>query len=267
MTIQQWLDYASPQFTTNKPRLESELILAHVIKVKRIYLHKNPDKNLSRIQLKKANLWLAKRLDQVPLAYLTKRKEFYGRQFLINKHVLVPRPESEEIITQALQLNLPNPVKILDVGCGSGVLGISLAKELQILNKNFELTCSDIASRPLKLTRTNCRKQSIKANFIRSNLMNKIQGQFDIILANLPYLNPYWDFVNGLKHEPKQALFADQNGLAIIKNLIGQLASRHNFYLLLESDISQQAELNKFLTQHQFEILKNQNYITVAFKK
>ncbi len=267
-TRENWIKQTSQQLTkinSENSRLEAELILANILKYKRINLHKNPNKELSKTQLNKANLWLNKRLKGVPLAYLTHQKEFFDTNFYITKNVLVPRPESEILVEQALEIcqNLSEPIKILDLGCGSGALGISLAKNL---NKKYELTLADISGKALKVAKTNARKQKISANFVKTNLMSNLNQNFDIILANLPYVNPKWDFINNIQKEPKQALFAKDNGLDLIKKLIDQLSQKQSFYLLLESDISQQNDIKDCLIKNDFEIIKTVDYIIIAKK-
>ncbi len=264
----QWLAQASQKLKSINPensRLEAELILANILKTKRIKLHTYPDKELTKTQANKANLWLKKRLNGTPLAYLTHQKEFFGLNFYITKNVLVPRPESEIIVEQALKIcqSLTEPIKILDLGCGSGALGIALAKNL---NQNYQLTLADISGKVLKVAKTNARHHKISANFIKTNLMSNLNQNFDLIIANLPYVNPKWDFINNIEKEPKQALFARQNGLELINQLISQLSQKQNFYLLLESDISQQKEIKKHLTKNGFKGIKTVDYITIAKK-
>ncbi len=264
----QWLAQASQKLkiiNPNNSRLEAELILAHILKIKRVKIHTHPDKELSKAQTNKANLWLKKRLKGTPLAYLTHHKEFFGLNFYINKNVLVPRPESEIIIEQTLEIcqNLTEPIKVLDLGCGSGVLGLALAKNLK---QNYQLTLADISGKALKVAKANARHHKINARFIKSNLMNKLDQDFDLIIANLPYVNPNWDFISNINKEPKRALFARNNGLELINKLIIQLSEKHNFYLLLESDRSQQKEIKKVLIKNGFDKIKTADYITVAYK-
>ncbi len=268
ITRNDWLNQASQKLAkinANNSRLEAELILANVLRYQRIKLHLNPDKGLSKAQLNKANLWLKKRLKGVPLAYLTRQKEFFGLNFYMTKSVLVPRPESEIMIEQALEIcqNLTEPIKILDLGCGSGALGISLAKNL---SKQYQLTLADISNKALKIAKTNARKQKVPANFVKTNLMDNLIQDFDIILVNLPYVDPKWGFISQINYEPKQALYAADNGLFLIKKLIKQLVKRDNFYLLLESDPSQQNEIANELKKHGFKMIETVDYITICQK-
>ena len=157
----------------NKNKLvSSELdnLLALALHKSKNYIYKHPDKILSRSSIQAFNKLLNKKLDNQPMAYLAGSKEFFGLKFLVNKNVLVPRPDSEVLVEQALKylkkLGI-NQASIIDIGTGSGCLITSVAKNAS--KHNFY--ASDISSPALKIAKTNARKNKVKINFIKSNLL------------------------------------------------------------------------------------------------
>ena len=160
----------------NKDKLDnSELddLLALALHKSKNYIYKNLDKQISRSSIQAFNKLLNKRINNWPLAYLEKSKNFYGLNFIINKNVLVPRPDSEVLIEQALEyLKNKKSLNILDIGTGSGCLIISVAKNAE--NNNFY--ASDISTKALQIAKTNSRKNKTKINFIKSNLFSVFES-------------------------------------------------------------------------------------------
>ena len=267
--IGEWLQNARcklSQMDAVSPNLDSELILAKVLKTKRETLHAHSESNLSPLAIKQADKLLNLRLKGYPIAYMTGIKEFFGHDFIVNKHVLIPRQESETMIELALN-NLPTKqsINILDVGCGSGALGQSLSLELSKLGINHRLTQSDISRKALCVASKNAKKHNLAVQFIKSDLLSKTGSSFDIILANLPYVNKNWGYVNGVKYEPKIAIFAPDNGLALIKKFIQQITKinpGYNRVILLESDLSQTKTINTILNKIKAKEITCSGYIT-----
>jgi release factor glutamine methyltransferase len=213
--------------------LEAEKLLAFILEKPREFLLTHPEKIISPAQLKKYQSLIKKRCANWPLAYLAGQKNFYNLNFKVNPCVLIPRPETEimvdEIVYLAQKENLP--LKIIDVGAGSGCIITAVAKNLK--NKKAELLGLDISAPALKLAQTNARLNHAKnIKFIKSNLLqaliNKpkyknIDGHL-IIAANLPYLTPA-QFRNSLtiQREPKKALVASENGLKYYRELFEQI--------------------------------------------
>ncbi len=266
--IADWIKQAQTKLAkiSNSAKLDAELILADATGRKRIYLHTNPEHILKPKELAKANKMLKKRAKNYPIAYLTHNKEFYGLDFYVNSKVLIPRAESEDIITIALD-NLPKakPIKILDLGCGSGALGISLAYQLK---NNYQLTLADISPKALTIARQNAQKYQITADLIKTDLLTKINNHYDIILANLPYVNKDWEFIKNIEYEPKKAIFANDNGLELIKKFIQQLCKlpkNNKTLVIIESDPSQQPALADFIQKQLKVTPKHQSYQTYFF--
>jgi protein-(glutamine-N5) methyltransferase, release factor-specific len=280
LTISDWLTQATTQLKRcdfiNNARLEAELLMSFVLRCDRLQLQLRLNDHLDNDQISTLNQILAQRLDNCPLAYITSSKEFYGRLFQVSPAVLIPRPESEVMIEQALQIVNNNfivqpssAVKILDVGCGSGALGLTLASELAQRGIDYQLTLADISVSALDIARHNAQALHITADFVISDLLKDIpQSSFDFILANLPYVDRQWSFIKNVDFEPELALYADNKGLALIFQLIDQLVSMNNDsthgWLLLESDPIQQSAISKYLLQRNFTNIKQVDYITVV---
>ncbi|HAC56112.1 TPA: peptide chain release factor N(5)-glutamine methyltransferase [Candidatus Saccharibacteria bacterium] len=264
MTVEEWLIDVTEQFTrANIPtaRLDAELILCHMLGVERSWLVAHGDESLARAALANpkgvrpggisvyGDKLVLRRLKREPLAYLFAKKEFYGRDFFVNKHVLIPRPETEALIELAKKHSIRG--KVIDVGCGSGVIGLTLVNELQ----DITLTLSDASPDALEVAEKNAKSLRARGiEFVRSDLLEEwleTDTRFDSIVANLPYVDRAWDRSPETNHEPAFALFADDGGLALIKRLVDQcegvLASKG--YLLLEADPEQHDEIVRYATQ------------------
>lgn len=194
-----------------------------------------------------------------PIAYLIKQKEFYSRNFYVNKHVLIPRPETEQIIDISKKFHQQSPIKsVLDIGTGSGCLGLTLAKEL----KNSQVTLLDISKKALKVARKNAKNLNLKPNIIHSNLLQKIPSKihFDLIITNPPYIpvnTPELVDPATKKYEPSQALFSGEKGLDHYQELFSQIKQKQiSFQLLIgEFGFGQKNDLQLLLSQ----ILPNMN--------
>lgn len=201
-------------------------------------------------------------------------KDFYGRDFLITKDVLIPRPETEQLIDMVLNLAgkpylpgvkpnkrvLPEKLTILDVGTGSGCIAITLALELP----EATVYASDISEKALKVAQKNAALHDAPISFIISHLLEKVKFTPDVIVANLPYVDEKWDWLNkkALSKEPALALYAGDHGLALIKKLIDTANSE---YLILEADPCQHAEIINY-AREKYDPIDTRGFI-LGFKK
>ena len=201
------------------------------------------------------------------MATLQRQKiDFYGRDFAISPDVLIPRPETEMIIDTVLDLAgkaylpgvkprkavLPKNCKILDVGMGSGCIAITLKLELP----EAQITASDISEPALKVARENANRLGAEIKFIKSDLLNDIAGDFDVVVANLPYVDKDWDWIDkeALSREPSIALYAENHGLALIYRLIDQAAERKVPRLILEADPCQHQEIINHAKKNNYQL-------------
>lgn len=248
-TIASWLTTATntlKQADITSARLDAELILANTLRKNRTYLHAHLDEEIDPRRVDIADARLNLRLDRVPLAYILGCKEFYGRKFTVSPAVLVPRPESEEMITLFLALTAGEiaPKTLIDVGTGSGCLGITAALE----RPSLRVILSDISPRAIKIAEKNASNLQARVTLQQQSLLSGQIEPVDYIFANLPYVDQSWEFSPELRHEPAEALFAADNGLRLIETLIEQVP-RHltaDGLLFLEADPRQhQAILHK----------------------
>lgn len=268
--ISEWLKDATQrlkQADIPSPRLDAELILAHTLRKNRTYLHAHIDQSLSSRELDIAEARLVLRLDRVPVAYITGHKEFYGRLFHVTTATLIPRPESEAMINllkELIQLTPPRlldapRLKLIDIGTGSGCLGISAKLELPEL----DVTLADISHHALMIAVKNSQRLHADVSTLQSDLLADYPLQPDFILANLPYVDREWDTPPELEHEPELALFASDSGLHLIKKLVRQAQTQlaEGGYLLLEADTSQLDTIASFARLHNMSEVRRDGFI------
>lgn len=267
--IKDWLNSASQQLSEAKissARLDSELILANVMQKNRTYLHAHDDDFLYEDDLKTANAHLKMRLNRMPVAYITGYKDFYGRPFSVTTDTLIPRPESEDIITILKEKITPirENDKLIDVGTGTGCLGITTKLEIPEL----DVTLIDISPAALEVAAQNAKALNASVKTLQSDLLATYHHKANYIIANLPYVDTTWQCSPETKHEPSLALFADDNGLDLIKKLIEQTGDHltPGGLLLLESDTRQHAEIMNIAKDHGLLHLETRGLITCFSK-
>ena len=176
---------------------------------------------------------------------------FYGREFSVNRDVLIPRPETEMIVDAVLNLvgksylpgvrpskaRLPRDLTILDVGTGSGCIAVTLKLELP----EACIVASDVSEKALAVAKRNAERLEAAVEFVQTDLLEGIEMMPDLIVANLPYVDENWEWIDklALSKEPSLALYAKNGGLALIKRLIDQIVEREIKHLILEADPSQ----------------------------
>lgn len=229
------------------PVLDSEVLLCFVIKKDKAQILAHGERTITATQKRKFTTLIRKRAEGVPVAYLTGTKEFFGLEFLVNHRVLIPRPETECMVEELIKRLPKSQAKILDVGTGSGCVVISLAKNLP----NNRYFASDLSPKALALAKKNARSHKAAITFRRSDLLESWKNQaFDVIAANLPYGWEAWTnarLAEGLKFEPKEALFAPGKGLGLIEKLLGQIKKRKGkpALIALEFDPRQTIQIEK----------------------
>lgn len=228
------------------PRFEAELLLAHAIAKTRAFVLAHPEQVLTKNSRKKISVLIERRKNHEPIALIIGKKEFYGREFFINRHTLVPRPETELLLEKTLEHIAKSKKEnfskakrrvILDIGTGSGNIITTLVKEIEtetILSKNFSFVATDISREALRVARKNARKHDAKKYilFFHSNLLKKIpkkifqDAQEIIFLANLPYLSKK-EYITAppdvRNFEPKSALESGENGLNHYRELLEEV--------------------------------------------
>ncbi len=207
--------------------LDAQTLLAHVLKKDRAWLLAHPETPLTPDQHQEIEAALQTLESGVPLPYVIGEWEFYGRKFIVAPDVLIPRPETELMIENALHWlkKHPDRRKAIDVGTGSGCIAVTLAAE----RSNITMTGVDISSAALDIARRNADRHNTKIDLIESDLLENVKGKFDLICANLPYIPT--KTLKGLEvfgKEPTLALDGGPDGLGLIQKLLEQAQTKLN---------------------------------------
>lgn len=200
-------------------RRNMEHLLAHQIGCTRMQLYTQFDRPLDEEVLVPLRDALKKRGEGIPLQHLLGSVPFHGRDFICDARGLIPRPETEELAEMILAKLPHGPLEILDMGCGSGVLGLTLAAE----RPDCRVTLADVSEDALSLTRENAEKLGIgNVAFIRSDLFSEISRTFDLIAANLPYVpeGEKAGMARELGHDPALALFSGADGMDLLRRFV-----------------------------------------------
>lgn len=184
--------------------------------------------NLSKIaptdQLPVLESLVERRINREPLSYITGKTEFFKRQFTVDERVLIPRPESEQLVVRAIdyvrKCGIENP-RVADVGTGSGAIAISIALEMP----SAEVFATDISSEALEVAHMNARRLGAEVKFAQGNLLGPLQGKFDIIVSNPPYIKSH--VIKSLEaeitREPRIALDGGPDGIKVIAPLLEEI--------------------------------------------
>ncbi len=208
---------------------ETEIIISQALKKDRSYITAFPETELSKPQIKKLSRLLERRKTQEPIPYLLGFKEFFGLKFLVNKNVLIPRPETESLVERILKFTKGNKLSVVDVGTGSGCIAITLA----LKNPNLKITATDISSKALEVAIKNSKLHRVENRiiFLQSNLLENVTEKIDIIAANLPYIpNTSWKKLpTEIKSfEPKLALDSGKSSTSIYQQIFKQAVKKLN---------------------------------------
>lgn len=212
------------------PRLDAELLLAKVLKMTKVQLYVNFERPLADDELGEYRDLVRRRAAFEPVAYILGEKEFYGLKIKTTAAALIPRPETEHLVDEAIRLAKEfwpdDQIRLADVGCGSGAIGLALAGQLQA-----EIQAVDISPEALALAQENAGTLGLaeKINFSQGDLMTPLNGSFHLICANLPYI-PTSEMKSLMpdvgRHEPHLALDGGPEGLDLILRLLDQATDR-----------------------------------------
>ncbi len=261
--------------------LDAEILLAHTLQKPREFFLSHPEVTVSWLERLRFHYALNKRKRGIPLAYLTGHKEFYGLDFIVNKHTLIPRPETEvmvDAVKEQLTTFVPSSsrgmnneqIRLIDVGTGTGCIPIAIIKTVK--HESIKTIAIDISRSALRVARKNAERYAINIRFLRGSLLDPIRSigselaldlssgrrlapnSAVIITANLPYLTQeQFDEESSIQHEPHSALVAEENGLALYEELLTQINSiipqfyNSSLALFLEIDPSQTVRIQKLI--------------------
>lgn len=233
-------------------RRDAELLLLHTLGRDRAWLLAHPEAEIVPAQFAEFESLLARRARHEPIQYITGRQEFFGLPLRVTPDVLIPRPETEHLVEAALA-RIPadpitdHPVRILDVGTGSGAIAIAIAAH----RPHAAVTAADISPAALAIARENAAAHHAAIRFVESDLLAALPNEkFDLILSNPPYVSASDQLEPQVRDfEPHSALFAGASGLDIYRRLIPQAQSAlvSGGWLLMEMGHGQQAALTRWL--------------------
>jgi release factor glutamine methyltransferase len=235
------------------PRLDAEVLLSFCLECDRLEFFKNPEKIISKKKLTVFQEIISRRLQGEPVAYITGCKEFWSLVLEVNSTVLIPRPDTEVLVEEALQVCQAidsGEIKILDVGTGSGAIALALAKEIS----HAAMVATDISASALETAKKNARNGHLDAriDFRCGNLFEPIDDFFDIIVSNPPYISDeeYEKLPAGVKnYEPPEALLAGPQGMDFYEEIISRAPEylKKGGWLLLEIGATQEASVGRII--------------------
>lgn len=264
------------------------LILEDKRKLKRIDLALQNDLGFSENEIQNWNIIVEQLKQEIPIQYILGETNFYGLNFEVNENVLIPRPETEELVdwiieSQKLEVQsrsfgkksevIVENWKVLDIGTGSGCIAISLAKNLQ----NFQVFAIDISEKAIEIAEKNAKKNSVSIHFINANILkcndldelptinNQLPIKYDIIVSNPPYVRNLEKAEikkNVLDNEPHLALFVDDNDALIFYKKIAELALKN-----LSKKGKLYFEINQYLGKEIVELLTKMNFKNIELRK
>jgi release factor glutamine methyltransferase len=267
MNVGEWLKHTvkTLQTISGTAQLDAEILLSNQLQNTRAWILSHPEHKLSPDVLARLDERMKRRMEHEPIAYILGKQEFYGRDFIVNNSVLVPRPESETMIELALKhrhlIKAKYVPRIIDIGSGSGALGITLALEMNTAS----LDLIDIDKKTLAVAKENAMRCNIKARFYQTDLLTDISGPYDLVLANLPYVPDAHTINEAAMTEPSNAIFGGRDGLDLYRKLFDQLeaCSWRPTLVCTESLPPQHNELLRIAQDAGFVLIDEQDFIQI----
>lgn len=259
MTIEQALIYAKKEIHSD----HAKILLGDLLNLNPLELlvHLNDEVPEDKMKIYTKEIEALK--NNKPIQYVLGHINFYGQDFYINENVLIPRFETEELVENTISIAktlFTNPVEILDIGCGSGVIGLTLEKKL--LTKTVDLI--DISEKALEVTNKNCGNLNSKANVFQSDCLSNVERKYDIIISNPPYIKDDEEIEDIVKtNEPHLALYAGKDGLDCYKKILKDINKnlKDKFLIAFEIGADQAKDIetliNNYLKDVQIVIKKD----------
>ncbi|TDE54350.1 peptide chain release factor N(5)-glutamine methyltransferase [Flavobacterium sp. GT3P67] len=263
----QFIQELTPIYDAGEAESFFYLILEEKHQLKRIDLALHPDLVFSEAEIVVWNSISEQLKQEIPVQYLLGKTSFYGLDFEVNENVLIPRPETEELVEWILESQKSKAesqkVKILDIGTGSGCIAISLAKKLP----NARVFAIDVSEKALATAQKNAENNSVNVTFINQNILETedLMQQFDIIVSNPPYVrNLEKEEIkkNVLENEPHLALFVEDNDALIFYKKIVELAQKN-----LSENGELYFEINQYLGKEMVDLLEKMNFKNIELRK
>jgi release factor glutamine methyltransferase len=237
------------------PRLDAELLLSHTLEIDRTTLISDSRRKISHSEVRLFNNLIERRLQREPIAYIIGSKHFRSLELFVDRRVLIPRPETEDLVE--VGLTLPHGVTVVDVGTGSGAVALALKGE----RPDFTVIGVDKSSDALDVARENCQRLGIEIELINGDLLKALaRREIYAVISNPPYIaDGDQALEEGVRHfEPHSALYAGEDGLAVYKRLIPEAAEASVNLIALEVGVGQAA--------HVVELLRSNDYSTIEVR-
>jgi len=258
--------------SSESAKLDAQVLLLHILKKPRSYLFTWPEHALSDEQQSQFNVFIQRRLKGEPVAHITGLREFWSLSLEVNATTLIPRPDTETLVEQALEIALPATAKVLDLGTGTGAIALALGSEMP----SWQITAVDRVSDAVALATRNQQRLAINNVHVKqSNWFSELHGEkFNLIVTNPPYIESSDIHLNqgDVRFEPLSALVADDCGMSDIKQIITQSRDylSSNGYLLIEHGFEQSEAVRHFFEKMAFVNIKtvkdlgNNDRVTLA---
>lgn len=257
MTIEEAIKNGIKKLKNTEDRIiKVKMLLSAILDVDKTYLVINEKQALTKEQEEKFENGIESLNKNTPIQYITGFQEFYGTKFKVNKNVLIPRFDTEILLEEVLKIAKKDS-KILDMCTGSGILAITIAKNVD----NSNIYASDISMEALEIAKENNKIQNTNVQFIESNLFENIkEKEFDIIVSNPPYITKteMENLSEEVKKEPRLALYGGIDGLDFYKKITQSAKDyiKKGGYLLFEIGYKQKEDVSQILKQNEFSNVK-----------
>ena len=264
MNIQQWLNHATKllaQADIGTARLDCLILLEKALDRDRGWILAHQEQLLASEREQEFTKLLARRAKREPVAYISGICEFYGLQLEVTPEVLIPRVETEALVSYVLH-NAGTGAQIIDLGTGSGAIALALRSK----RPDLKLVASDESLKALAVAQRNAKKYSFHdIEFMQSNLMDDINARFDFIVANLPYLSDKEHYGPELAYEPVKALFSGPQGLDHYRRLFPQVMSHihKGGSIVIEAEPKQAGPLDKLARENGLSSVEHANFLHI----
>ncbi len=253
MTIEELICYGKKYLHTN----EVYMLLSHLLNYDNLELLNYLDNRVENAKVVKFKEMIEKVMNKEPIQYVLGNVNFYGYTFNVNKSVLIPRFETEELVFYTIDyINkfFKEEVSIIDLGCGSGNIGITLKKKI----KNSKVTCVDISDEALKIASNNANNLGAEITFLKSDMLDNIKNKYNIIISNPPYISRDEDIEDIVKNnEPHLALFADNDGLYFYEKILSTCKKnlQSKFLIAFEIGMNQREKIINIVNKYFSDVI------------
>ena len=255
MTIEELIIYGKKYLSS----IEAKMLLSSVTGYDTLNLLNYLNEKVNENDVKLYKSLIEARLNNIPTQYILGTTNFYGLELIVNKDVLIPRFETEELVENTINIikeKFNENIKILDLCCGSGAIGLTLKSKI----KNSIVTMSDISEKALEVSKKNKEKHNLEVEIIKSDLFENIKGKFNVIISNPPYIKTHEEIDSMVKeNEPSIALYGGDDGLLYYRRILKDITNflEDDFLIAFEIGYEQKNEIIAIINNY----LKNVNII------